>query len=293
VRLELTTSSGWRARSWGALRLLLGGYLAVHFALLLPWAAEVFSLAGMATAPHSPLFPLVPSPLWWSGSGWMATAWVAVGLLASVAVGLGWHDRPAALLSLWVLASLQATNPLILNPALPHVGWLLLAHAAIEQPPWLGRLIRDPTAGQDWRLPPAVFLAGWALMTLAYAYSGFTKLAAPSWLDGQAMAYVLDNPLARDTPARTWLLAHPGVLRLATWGALALELAAPLVALSRRARPGLWLALLGLQLGLLALVDFADLTWGMLVVQAWTFDPAWLRPSRYGAPCSPGSPRSS
>ena len=34
-----------------------------------------------------------------------------------------------------------------------------------------------------------------------------------------------------------------------------------------------------LQLGLLALVDFADLTWGMLVLQAWTFDPDWL-PSR-------------
>ena len=209
----------------------------------------------------------------------MATAGVGVGLVGAIAVALGWRDRVAALLCLWVLASLQAANPLILNPALPHVGWLLLAHAAIEQPPWLGALLRDPDAGRDWRLPPAVFAAGWALMTLAYAYSGATKLAAPSWVDGQAMAYVLDNPLARDTGLRLWLLQQPALLMLATWSALALELLAPLLALSRRLRPWLWVALLVLQLGLLALVDFADLTWGMLVLQAWTFDPDWL-PSR-------------
>jgi len=275
--VPVLSETGWRARSWAVLRLLLGGYLAVHFAQLLPWAAEVFSLAGMATAPVSPLFPFVPSPLWLSGSGLVASAWVGVGLVASLLVAAGRQDRLAALVALWVLASLQATNPLILNPALPHVGWLLLAHAAIPQPPPLDVLWRDPHAGTEWRLPPAIFAAGWALMTVGYAYSGWTKLAAPSWLDGQALAYVLDNPLARDTPLRVWLAQHPLALALATWSALALELAAPVAALSRRVRPFLWLALLMLQLGLLALVDFADLTWGMLVFQAWTFDPAWLR----------------
>ena len=272
--VERLGANGWRARSWALLRLLLGAYLVVHFGQLLPWAAEVFSADGMATAGVSPLFRFLPSPLWWVDAGWMATAWVGVGLLASLAVAVGWQDRWAAALALWVLASLQAANPLILNPALPHVGWVLLAHAAIPQPAPLWTLVHDPDA--DWRLPPAVFVAGWTLMTVGYAYSAWTKLAAPSWVDGTALHYVLANPLARDTAVRTWLLGWPTGLVGATFVALGLEAVAP-VALWRRARPVVWLALLGLQLGLWILVDFADLTWGMLVMTAWCFDPAWLR----------------
>ena len=67
------TGSSWEASyqvRWSAGPLTVtrtdvwhGTNLAVHFAALLPWAAEVFSLSGMATAPHSPLFPVVPGPL--------------------------------------------------------------------------------------------------------------------------------------------------------------------------------------------------------------------------------------
>lgn len=268
--------NGWRAWSWAALRALLGGYLVVHFAALLPWAAEVFSSAGMATAAHSPLFPFVPSPLWVFPGAAGATACVAAGAASAVALALGVRDRLAAGVALWMLACLFAANPLIANPSLPHVGWLLLAHTQIPSGPSLGALWRDPWAGRGWRLPPAIFAAGWVVMAVAYGYSGWTKLSAESWRDGTAMAYVLANPLARPTALRLWLLDHPALLAAATWGALGLELAAPALALSRRARPWLWAALLALQLGLLALLDFADLTWGMLVLQAWTFDPAWL-----------------
>jgi len=274
-RLEALGHNGWRARSWAAVRLLVGAYLLVHFVGLLPWAAEVFSSAGMNTAPVSPLFRMMPSPLWLTDGPWMATAWVGVGAVASVAVGLGFNDRWAAGLALWVLATLQATNPLILNPALPHVGWVLLAHVVVPQPPPVWTLWRDPEAGASWRLPPSVFLAGWAVMTLGYTYSAWTKLAAPSWLDGQALRFVLENPLARDTAARTWLLGWPAALTAGTFAALALEGLAPL-GLLRRVRPLMWGALLLLQLGLWLLVDFADLTWGMLVMTAWCFDPAWL-----------------
>ena len=35
-----------------------------------------------------------------------------------------------------------------------------------------------------------------------------------------------------------------------------------------------------MHLGILVLIDFADLTCGMLMVHAFTFDPAWLRTRR-------------
>ena len=65
-----------------------------------------------------------------------------------------------------------------------------------------------------------------------------------------------------------------------TWGALALELLALPFALSKRTRPWLWLALLTMHLGILATVDFADLTFGMLMIHVLTFDPNWLPKSR-------------
>jgi hypothetical protein len=280
--------NGWSARSWAVLRALLGGYLAVHFAGLLPWAAEVFSAAGMATATHSPLFAWVPSPLWLSTAPEWVILWTGTGLMASVALALGVRDRWAAGVAWWVLATLFAANPLIANPSLPHVGWMLVAHTLIPSAPSVFALWRDPDAGADWRLPPAVFAAGWAVMALAYAYSGWTKLAGPSWLDGTALLEVLGNPLARPTALRTALLGWPGFLMAATWFALALELLAPVVALTRRGRLGLWWALLALQVGLLVLVDFADLTWGMLVLSAWTFDPAWLTAGGGSSPARSG-----
>ncbi len=284
----LSLPNGWRARSWALLRLFLGAYLALHFAQLLPWAGEVF--ATMGTAPHSPLFPYVPSPLWLAATPLVATGLVGVGLLASLLLAWGTWDRPAAAVCLWVLACLLAANPLILNPALPHVGWMLLAQVLLRQPPSLGTLWHDAEAGSDWRLPPEVFAAGWAVMSLAYTYSAVTKLAAPSWIDGSALHGVLSNPLARDHALRTWMLDQPLLLQLATWSALGLELLAPLGWLSRRLRPWVWTALLALQLGLLATVDFADLTWGMLVLQAWTFDPAWLRRSAPRGPVAFATP---
>lgn len=121
-------------------------------------------------------------------------------------------------------------------------------------------------------------------MSVAYFYSGYTKLVSPSWVDGSALSRVLANPLARDTVLRTFLLSlPPGLLKTATWSALALELSfAPLV-LFPRLRPWIWLAMVGLHLGLVFLVNFADLTLGMLIVHFFTFDPGWIRsPQRAG-----------
>jgi predicted DCC family thiol-disulfide oxidoreductase YuxK len=89
---------------------------------------------------------------------------------------------------------------------------------------------------------------------------------------------VLANPLARATILRTFLLSlPPWLLKTATWSVLTLELGFAPLALFRRLRPLIWLAMVGLHLGLVALVNFADLTVGMLIVHLFTFDPAWVR----------------
>lgn len=248
-------------------RICLGLYVAVHFAALLPDATEVFSNRGMlAERTLSPLLGVFPNVFAiWDGP-WVIRCAVTLAAAAGVCITAGKCVRPAAGLALYVSACLFGRNPLIGNPAMPYVGLLLLATA-------LGGL---RNRGRAWA--PEMFRALWIVMALGYTYSGVTKLVSLSWVDGRGLAYILANPLAREGFARTWLLsASPTLLRCLTWGALLTELATAPLALSSRARPWLWTALTALQLGLLVLVDFADLTVGMLVLHVAVFDPRWLR----------------
>jgi len=126
-------------------------------------------------------------------------------------------------------------------------------------------------------MPALLFAGAWILMAMGYTYSGVTKLVSPSWLDGTAVARVLENPLARPGPLRAAILSLPdGLLRLGTWATLALELLFAPLALSRRLRPWIWTMALAMHLGLIALIDFADLSLGMVMLHLFTFDPAWV-----------------
>ncbi len=252
---------------------ILGGYLAYHLAALVPWAGELFSRDGML--PQGTLSPLIhafPNVLALH-DGWLfATLFVASGAMAATLLALGVRHRTMAVWCLFVLACVFGRNPLIRNPSLPYVGLALLAVIA--------------TRGQ--RVPWRVVRVLWILLAVGYAYSGLTKLAAPSWLDGSAFEHVLANPLAH--AHAEWLRALPSpLLALATYGALALEILFPLLALSERARPWTWLAMTALHLGLLLLIDFADLTLGMLVIHAFVFDERWLRRTKL-APTGTSAP---
>lgn len=96
-------------------------------------------------------------------------------------------------------------------------------------------------------------------------------------MDGTAVAHVLENPLARPGALREAILDLPGgVLRLGTWATLTLELLFAPLALARRLRPWIWMLALGLHVGLIVLIDFADLSMGMVMLHLFTFDPAWV-----------------
>jgi predicted DCC family thiol-disulfide oxidoreductase YuxK len=272
-------TNGWTGGQYSLFRAVFGVYLTIHLVHLMPWGAELFSRDGMLPDPRtSPLYPLFPNPLFlWDGPA-VVTLLLAMGALASVALAIGARDRAAAVLVWWVWACLFTRNPLIANPGLPYVGWLLLLHACVPPGAYGSVAARgavDP--GSRWRLPDALFAAAWIVMAVGYSYSGWMKLDSVSWLDGSALARVLENPLARPTALRELMLGLPSwMLRLATWGALGLELLFAPLALVRALRPWLWLAMLGMHASLLALLDFADLTLGMVMLQLLTFDPAWI-----------------
>jgi predicted DCC family thiol-disulfide oxidoreductase YuxK len=112
---------------------------------------------------------------------------------------------------------------------------------------------------------------------LAYLTSGIDKLGSPSWLDGSAILHLLHNPLARDWVWREFLLTlSPSLISWLTWGTLALEIGFVVLCIFRKARALAWMLIMSMHLGILSLVSFADLTFGMLMIHFFTFDPRWF-----------------
>ena len=270
---EELVRNGWTGGQYSIVRAIFGAYLFIHFVALIPWAQEVF--AQILPREASPFLRLFPNIL---AIADIATPLVIVAAIASIFLAIGLYDRVAAVLIWYVLACLFGRNPLIANPSLPYAGWLLLAHAFVPAAPfgsWTARGRVDPRGG--WTMPPALFAAMWIVMSLGYTFSGWTKLVSPSWTDGTAMARVLANPLARPSLAQELLLSLPSpLLQAMTWGALGLELLYAPLALFRRVRPWIWLAMLAMHLGLLVLIDFADLSFMMVILHLFTFDPEWV-----------------
>ncbi len=281
--MQVKSGDQWTGGQYSIFRAIFGIYLFIHFAQLVPWGVEMFSHRGMLpNGEASPLLQLFPNLLAYYDSPAFVTALLVFAAGASLFLAVGFYDRLAAIALWYILACLFGRNPLIANPGLPYVGLLLLAHACLPRAPY-GSFERrgqiDP--GSEWRMPREIYWVVWVLMALGYSYSGYTKLISPSWVDGTAMERVLNNPLARPGMMRDALLALPATfLYAATWGALALELLFAPLALVRRLRPYLWGAMLALHLGLIVLIDFADLSLGMVMLHLFTFDPEWIKPLR-------------
>lgn len=256
----------WR---YTVLRFLLGAYLAIHFAELLPYSAELFSSQGMLpSGESSPLLHAFPNVLALWDSATFVNGFVALGLGASVLLAVGTRDGWAAGIAWYVLTCLFGRNPMIGNPSLPYVGLLLLAHCSV----------RCCAPRDDQRMSKPVFGTLFFLMAVGYSYSGITKLLGPSWVDGSALAHLLRNPLARGNALGDLLLAAPPAFHMAaTYGVLALELLYLPLSFIHRARFWLGWLMLGVHVSLLLLMDFADLTFGMVILHLF------LQPARSGS----------
>jgi hypothetical protein len=267
------------ARHFALFRLALGGYLVLHFVSLVPYAEELFSRNGMLPdATQLPSASFFPNPLAHASPS-VAMGFVVALSLLSLSLLAGVYRRWLAIPLWFGWACLFNRNPFIANPSLPYVGFLLLACAIVPNESCLRPSL--PPANHDWSIPLPLYRGAWLLLGLGYTLSGLHKLGSPSWPGGTALRHVLELPLARDTWLRTALLSLPDwAFAGMTWGALAAEIAALPLFLFRATRGPAWAGLIGMQLGILCLLDFADLTAGMLLFHAFVFEPTAFSISR-------------
>ena len=263
------------ARLFGVFRIVFGAYLAWHFAALLPYASELFSPTGIFTEAHpSPFHAKWPNPLFFSKWPPLAGVMIGTGVLASVLLCIGRLRRSSALY-LWFLSTcLFTANPLIANPSLGYTGLLLLLTALVP----LGEAyVLKKDRDLNWKMPLMIPITAWVLLAAGYSFSGYMKLSSPSWIDGSALTHVLENPLARPNFLRDILLSLPEqIMQLLTWSTLTLEIAFVPLVLFRKVRPWAWFAMIFMHLGIMTVIDFADLSLGMLMVHLFTYNPRWF-----------------
>ena len=258
-------------------RIVFGTYLIVHFAQVLPWAAALWSDRGiLADARLNFTYGVFPNPLWLVDSPFFVYSFVAALLVASVSFTLGYYRRATALFLWFGWACLFHRNNLIANPGLPMVGWLLLASSLV--PPgesWtIGKKVKQ---SEEWEMPKELFWGAWIIVGLSYTISGIDKLMAPSWQDGTAFSHLLTNPLARDYFVTDLMMQLPDSFhKILTWAALVMEIGFGFFCLFGKTRLFAWISILCLHLGILLVIRFADLTFGVLMVHLFTIDPKWF-----------------
>lgn len=256
-------------------RIVFGTFLTWHFLALMPYGAELFSNEGLISDPAlNPTYGFFPNPLYIWDSPAAVTTIIGLAVVASLAFTMGWARRTSAVILWFILTALFHRNNLTSNPSIPYLGLILILTVLIP----IGENFSLSRRNENWQMPMSILSLATFLLGIGYTFSGWTKLSSPSWIDGSALAHILNNPLARPGFFRDFLLQMPdGFLAVLTWGALAAELLYLPLCLHRKSRPWIWLLLLGMHLALIVLIDFADLSLGMVMIHLFSFDRRWLK----------------
>ncbi len=268
----------YTATQFACFRIIFGSYLLIHFIGLLSHAADIWSNIGlMADSSLNLTHGKFPNMLEIFDSPLFIQFFIILMAICSFCIIIGFFRRSAALILWYGWACLFHRNNLIANPGLPMVGWLLLAIAIIP----IGEpfCFRKKQNMPPWQMPPPLFWGAWAIVAVAYTISGIDKFMAPSWRDGSALLHLLDNPLARNWFVRDLMKALPSeCIRLMTWSALILEISFGPLCLFRKTRMLAWFSIISMHLGILMVINFADLTLGVIMIHLFTFDPDWFKP---------------
>nr|WP_239638845.1 MULTISPECIES: HTTM domain-containing protein [Halorubrum] len=258
LRAALRRRLGIDPRALAAFRVALGAVLIADLALrarnLTAFYADAGALPRSTLAEAYPLAARLSLHAVSGASLAVAALFVAAGV-AAAALAVGYRTRAATAVSLVLLASLQARNPLVLNAGDTLLLYLLGAgllcplgarwsvdavrRRGAESPEPTGDGTTDRVAGTTDRVAgPATALLLTAVVVV-YVSNAVVKLRGTAWPAGEAVGLVfrltyLHGPLGGLVPDWSPLLAA------ATYGWLALVVASPLlVAAAGRVRAAL------------------------------------------------------
>lgn len=239
---------------------ILGSYLTCHFAFLLQDTTELFSNNGMiSNATKLETYNLVPNILFYYDNPFHVKLFVISLLISSLFLTFNKFTTIASLWTYYGWVCLFTRNYFISNPSLPYIGWLLLSIP-----------LTNKYTKKD------LYYGAWAIMALSYSVSGLHKLGSKSWLNGSALYYILTSPLANNNYIVNTLLQYPDLLKLMTWTSLFAEISFGFLGIFYHMRKYYWTFFMMFHIGILCTINFADLTFGVLMIHIYTFNKDWF-----------------
>lgn len=141
-------------------RIILGIYLTIHFIQLLPITKELFSNQDMIhNSSILPSYKKLPILLFYYDDPLTVQIFVLSLIICSILFTVGYHRKICALWIFYGWMVLLNRNPLISNPSLGYVGWILLASVCIPSGERLGFLLTDKNLEKEqlkWEMPDII-----------------------------------------------------------------------------------------------------------------------------------------
>jgi hypothetical protein len=174
----------------------------------------------------------------WPDDRALLVGWLLL-LICAIAMTIGWHTRIASI-AVWILViSYQHRDPSAFNAGdvLIRIEALCLALAPSGAAFSLDQRRRT---GKFWS---AQVRAPWPIrlfqlqLSIVYLASVHWKLAGITWPNGTAVSYALRLKDMVIVPVPQWFIHSAFLINIATWGAMAVELAVGILVWNRRVRP--------------------------------------------------------
>lgn len=242
------------------LRICLGIYLVVHFSQLFSDSIELFSNVGMisntSNIPNISIFKYYDEPIF-------VNLFIISLIVASLSFVFNYKSKICQIYIFFGWMSLINRNPLIVNPTINYIGWLLLSFS-----------FSNTKKNEN----TIIYYGFWLIVGLSYTASGIHKLQCETWRNGTALFYILSGPLSRQNILTDFILTSPLLIKTLTYSSLFLEISSLFIGIFYRCRKWYWLSFTLFHIGILLCINFSDLSIGMIVIHLFNFDLNWLSP---------------
>ncbi len=216
------------------------GALAVLWTLwLLPILHDLLGPRGVVPDQHHPAIPGNWGVFEIVSSDQAILIGWAVLLASAIALTLGWHSRVAAVLVFVLILSFLHRDVWVFNAG-DSVVRIIALFVALSPCGTALSLDQRRRTGSFWSAQSRPL---WPLrlmqvqLSIIYLSSVLIKLTGQSWPQGTAVSYALRLVDMQRLPSPDWLTRNALLMNVATWAALATELAIAVLVWNKRLRP--------------------------------------------------------
>jgi hypothetical protein len=259
----------------GLVRMAFGALAVLWTLWLLPILHDMLGPDGVAPNPHQPAIPGNWSVFEiWTSNQAVLIGW-AVLLVSAIALTFGWHSRVAAVLVFVLIVSFLHRDTWVFNAG-DSVVRIVALFIALSPCGTALSLDQRRRTGSFWSAQSRPI---WPVrlmqvqLSIIYLSSVQIKLTGETWPQGTAVSYALRLVDMQRLPSPDWLTTNALIMNVATWAALATELAIGVLVWNRRLRP--WVLAAGVVMHLM--IDIGIII-GIFSYAMFVLYLAWVSP---------------